>query len=295
MYKFSKLGVSFNYNAGQTLAENRDRYLNELHRAVSNMDLNNADQVSIMKDLIKPKSMQTLFMANDEQFEKQMAWGDKWRVLSRDKDDLQNAQDLITVEMEWKQTVKDFKVQLMPLLTDVLNALKPVIPVIKEKITQMGEWIDKNGDKIAKYVEDGINWLINDFPEMVKDILTILKAIGAALLPIVEWVGGKLGNTWKGIKEVGGAVWANLVGKEDANKRYGETQDKLVNGEYGYVSDIYNWLDNVVFPREKLQPSQNITNNNGNTYTFKAGTHTFDKDTTLGGGQPYHYASSVKG
>ena len=237
-----------------------------------------------MKELIKPKSMQTLFMANDEQFEKQMAWGDKWRVLSKDANDLQSAQDLLTVEMEWKQTVTDFKLQLMPILSEVLNALKPLIPVIREKITLMGDWVDKNADNIAKWVEDGVDWLIHDFPESLKDILDLLKIIATALAPIVEWVVKKLGGTWKGIKEVGGALWAKITGDPDADRKIGEVSDKLTNGDYGYMSGLYNWLDKTVFPTERLQPSQNITNN-APTILIKGDSY-FPKDTKINPNNP---------
>lgn len=289
MYKFTKLGIGFQYkrNASispeQELAQNRDAYLRALHTAVSNINLNDADQMSIMKELIKPKSMQTLFMANDEQFEKQMAWGDKWRVLSRDANDLQNAQDLITVEMEWKQVVKDFKVQLMPILTEMLNALKPLIPVIKEKITLMGDWVDKNADNIARWVKEGVDWLMHDFPNALRDLWDLLKAIVGALTPIVEWVVNRLGGTFKGLWDVAKVGWKNLTGSEDADE---ETQ-KMIKEYFtvgstkgGYYGDFLRWMAGVP---NNARPTENITNNNGNSYTFKAGTYTFDKDTTFGG------------
>ena len=281
MYKFSKLGIGFNYNAGESLSQNRDRYLQALHSAVSNMNLNNADQVSIMKDLIKPASMQALFMANDEQFQKQMAWGDKWRVLSRDTGDLQDAQNLITVQTEWKQTLTDFKVQLMPVLSDILNALRPLIPVIKEKITLMGDWVDENADKIAEYVEKGVNWLINDFPQFLSDMYNLLKAIVGALSPIVEWVIEKLGGSFKAMYDTFRLGWKGLRGDEDAGELAEQLGTKyLTEGSTagGYFGDFLRWGYRMA-GGTPLKPSS-ITNNNGNTYNIKAGT-TFTKDVSL--------------
>lgn len=306
MYKFTKLGIGFQYKRDssispeQELAQNRDAYLRALHTAVSNINLNDANKMSIMKELIRPASMQTLFMANDEQFEKQLAWGDKWRVLSRDSNDLQNAQDLITVEMEWKQVITDFKLQLMPILTEVLNALKPLIPVIKEKITLMGDWVDKNADNIAKWVKEGVDWLIHDFPKALQDLWNLLNAIIGALTPIVEWVVNRLGGTFKGLWDVAKVGWKNLVSSEDADEETQRvikeyfTAGSTKGGAYG---DFLRWAAGV--PSSTSQSQQTI-NNMGNSYTFKAGTHTFDKDTTFNNKNPMgamlaHMSTSVKG
>lgn len=298
MEKFARLGIGFQYSAGQSLSENRDRYLNDLHRAVSKMDLNNAEQVSIMKELIKPQSMQTLFMANDEQFAKQMAWGDKWRVLSRDSSDLQNAQDLITVQMEWKQTLTEFKIQLMPLLTKVLQALEPLIPVIRDKITLMGDWIDKNADKIAGWVEDAVDWLLHDFKDTMKEVWTTLKAIAGALGPIVEWVVNRLGGTFKSMWDTGKMMWADLTGDPDRDKKWAEFDKKyLSEGSTagGYFGDYLRWVAGV--PTTSGNTS-NITNNSP-TYVIKGDSY-FPKDVKLNANGPTgamlaHYASSVKG
>ena len=303
MYKFTKLGIGFQYKRDssitpeQELAQNRDNYLRALHTAVSNINLNDANKMGIMKDLIKQQSMQTLFMANDEQFEKQMAWGDKWRVLSKNETDLQNSQDLITVELEWKQTIKDFKLQLMPILTEVMKALQPLIPDIKSWITKMGDWIDEHADDIARWVKEGVDWLLHDFPEALKDIFDLLKIIAGMLSPIAEWVIKKLGGTWKGIKDVGGALWAKLVGDPDADKKLGEVTDKMTNGDYGYMSGLYNWLDKTVFPTERLPASNNITNN-APTILIKGDSY-FPKDTKIDPNAPTgamiaHYARSNK-
>lgn len=296
-YKFSKLGIAFNYKKGQSLAENRDRYLQELQKAVSRIDLNDADKMSVMRDLIKQSSMQALFMSNAEQFNKQMEWGDKLRVLSKDENDLQNAQDLITTQVEWKQTLADFKIQLMPLLRDVLNALKPLIPIIRDKITLMGDWVDKHGKDIAKYVEDGVNWLINDFPQTLSDIWNLLKAIVGALTPIVEWVVNKLGGNLQAVWDVAKVGWKNLVGSEDAD----EQTQKFIKEYFtagstkgGYYGDFLRWVAGV----PKVATTSNVINNNGNSYVLKAGTHTFPKDLVLGdnwSGNPAHYATSVRG
>ena len=300
MYKFTKLGIGFQYKRDssispeQELAQNRDAYLRALHQAVSHIDLNDADKMGIMKELIKPTSMQTLFMANDEQFEKQMAWGDKWRVLSRDSNDLQNAQDLITVEMEWKQTVKKFSIELMPILSKILKALEPLIPKIERWISKMGEWVDKNADNIAKWVENGVNWLIHDLPPILSDISKLL----AEIISFVGWIVNKLGGTTEGIWEGGKAIWSQMTGDPDADKKWAEFSNKLTSGGYGYMSGLYNWLDKTVFPTERLQPSQNITNN-APTILIKGDSY-FPKDTKINPNNPMgatlaHMSTSVKG
>lgn len=296
MEKFARLGIGFQYNAGQSLSENRDRYLNDLHNAVSKIDLNNAEQISIMKDLIKPASMQTLFMSNDEQFQKQMAWGERWRVLSKNENDLQSAQDLLTVEMEWKQTVKKFSIELMPLLSKVLVALEPLIPVIERWIAKMGDWVDRNADNIAKWVEQGVNWLINDFPKILADLGTLLSTLAT----FVGWIVDNLGGTSKGLWEGGKAIWAQLMGSPDADKKWSDFSSNLQSGKYGAMSDLYNWFDTKVFPtgETRLPPSNNVTNNSP-TYVIKGDSY-FPKDVTLGANGPTgamlaHYASGTKG
>lgn len=303
MYKFTKLGVNFQYkrdasiDPAQELAQNRDRYLQALHSAVSQIDLNRADQVSIMKDLIKPSSMQTLFMANDEQFKKQMDWAENLRVLSKDEKDLQNAQDLITVEMEWKQTVKEFKTQLMPILTEVLVALKPLIPDIKSWISRMGEWVDKNADNLGDYVKQGVEWLTHDFWNFLTDFYDLMKAIVGALEPIVEWVVNRLGGTFKSAWDMGKVMLSDLKGSPDADKQWQEFSSKyLSEGSTagGYFGDYLRWVAGV--PTGSSKSSTVI--NNGNTYTIKGGT-TFTKDTTLGsegvtGAMLAHFAKANK-
>ena len=297
MYKFSKLGIGFQYNANQSLSQNRDRYLQELHNAVSKINLNNADQISIMKDLIRPASMQTLFMANDEQFRKQMAWGDKWRVLSKDENDLQSAQDLVTVETEWKQTLTDFKLQLMPILTEVLNALKPVIPVIREKITQMGEWVDKHAEDLAKWVENGVNWLIKDLPDWLSKIWDGIKAFLGALQPVVEWFAkrGSLSAVWDTAK----AMWADIARKPDADEKWQKLYDRYLKEgatEGGYFGDYLRMIHKIP-AMTSTSSKTNITNNAPNVII--KGDSYFPKDTRIDTNHPTgamlaRFATSVK-
>jgi len=282
-YRFAKLGMSFNYDFSKSLSANRNDYLLELRRAVSRIDMNNADQMSIMKELIKPQSMQTLFMSNEEQFQKQMAWATKYSVLSRNESDLSAAQKMITVQLEWQQLMKDIKLQLMPILSSVLNALQPVIPFIKEKIGLLGDWVDKNADKIAKWVEDAVNWLINDSPEFFNKILEGLKDVVDTLQPIItflSWIVQKLGGSvsfvWDTLKTAGKILSGSDSAYEEGQK-YMEKYLTPGSNSGGWAGDIARWALGVGSEKEE----QTIINNSA-TYTIKAGTYTVEKDIVLG-------------
>lgn len=297
-YRFSKLGLAFDYNRDLSLSENRDVYLNALRSAVSGVNKNDADKMAIVSELIGPQSLQRFFMSNPAQAEKQLAWADKLRVLSRNESDLQSAQDLITVQMEWRQTIKHFEIELMPILSKVMKALEPLIPVIDKQITRLGEWVDRHADDMAKWVQDGVDWLIHQFPEILSDIFTTLKALLGAVTPIVEWVVNRLGGTFKSMWDGAKAIWGDITGAEDKEQRWADFNAKYLSDgstKGGLFGDWLRWVDKWMFmPASK----SSVVNNNGANYTIKGDSY-FPNDVRLGANGPIgaltaHYSTSKR-
>lgn len=285
-YLLNMLGVNWSYNKGLDPAQNRDRYLNALHNAVKNIDPNDEAKMGLLSQLIKQESMRTFFMSNDEQFQKQLAWGDKWRVLSKDENALGNAQKAITVEMEWEQTLKEFRLTALPILTELLVALRPVIDVLRTNVLPKFEkWIEENKDNFADWVTQGIEWLLNDFPQILSDIYTVLSAIAGLLVPIVKWVGEKLWGTgeavWEGLK----AMWYSISGDEAGVDR---SMENLINmaeaGGGGYVGDLLRVLKGGFAPRTPMiteTSTRTITTNHYGANVKIAGGTTFREPTEI--------------
>ena len=161
------------------LAGNRAAYLDALRSAAQNADPNDAKKRAILESLIKPDSLRTLFQAKDADFSTIMDWSEGLRVWSKDRKDLQNAQNIKTVRMEWEQTLEEFRVTLMPIMTEVMQALKPLIPVFRNWIENtLKPWVERNKDNFANWITKGIGFLTKNVPTLIEKLGGIINAIG---------------------------------------------------------------------------------------------------------------------
>lgn len=268
---FARLGVGFTYNKNMDLAGNRAAYLDALRSAAQNADPNDAKQRQILESLIKQSSIRTLFQAKDSDFAKIMDWADNLRVWSKDDANLQNAQNIKTVKMEWEQAIEDFHTQLMPIMTEVMQALKPLIPVFKNWIDNtLKPWVEANKDNFAKWITDGIDFFKKVAPKILEGlgkVWNILKAIGDMIAGLSDsWIfklGGSIRMLWNaGLNGLG------FVSDEEFNKKY-FTPDSTAGG---YLGDYLREISGIPSGTPGINTStQNITNNYGGSVTLTGG------------------------
>lgn len=290
---FARLGLAFTYNKDMDLAGNRAAYLDALRYAAQNADPNDAAKRQILEGLIKQSSIRTLFQAKDSDFSTIMDWADNLRVWSKDSTNLQNAQNIKTVKMEWQQAIEDFHTTLMPIMTEVMQALKPLIPIIHGWIENtLKPWVDQNKDKFAQWVTDGIDFIKKSVPEFLRamnGIWGVIKGIGEVVAKIAE---SKLGKSirflWDSFKM--GVGWMDEKDYQDKYYTPGST-------EGGYLAD---WARDIAHvpsgSTATTTPTQNITNNYGGELTLTGGVYKPQTINTnnLGAGTA-QYATPVMG
>lgn len=288
MMKYADVNFDFSYDYNKDLAANRAAYIDALRRSVQGYYNNPNEAIqSQLKDLVKQESFLRAFAADDAGWQKLLAWGDKWRAWTVDEDTLDEAQRLKTVTMEWEQIWAQIETALIPILSDLLEALEPLKEPIMDLVAQLKVWVGNNKDNIAKNVESAVKWLVNEFPKKLEALVEVLGLIGKVVSDIYDWMSNKgvVGKTWDAIKglyegaklEVVGITEA-LLGGDGSQTAYekGLWQNKLMSGEYGYLSSLHGYSP----------VTNNTTNNNGSTYVLKAGDHHLEKDVILNGGAP---------
>lgn len=293
---FARLGLSFQYNKNMDLAGNRAAYLDALRSAAQNADPNDAKKRAILESLIKPDSLRTLFQAKDADFSTIMDWSEGLRVWSKDRKDLQNAQNIKTVRMEWEQTLEEFRVTLMPIMTEVMQALKPLIPVFRNWIENtLKPWVERNKDNFANWITKGIEFLTKNVPALIEKLGGIINAIGG--------VRGVL----KGIGDVVAALAESKLGKSvrmiwDSFKfGIGAMSEQAYHDKYftegstegGYAGDFARKLAGV---KSGSTTNQNVTNNYGGNVTLTGGYYEPQTVNTNNlGANPAQFATPVMG
>ena len=266
-------GINWSYNGGLTTAQNRDAFLMALRDAfVRNMY--DEKKMSYLKKYVGQESLYSAFMAPEESFRKQMQWADNMRVLSREPERLQDVQDLRVEKLEWGQFWQKLDLQLTKPLADLYKALEPLQEPLEDLVKRFGVWVGKNSDKIAGWVEDAAKWVAEELPNKLKEVYDALKAIADAMLPIVQWIGGKLLGTMSWFSD----AWDVLFKKggmtsEDFIKKYGGDSDKG-----GYAGVLFRGIESLMklAATPVSQLSSNTTNNYGSPVTVKAGTYPND-------------------
>lgn len=293
---FARLGLGFQYNKDMDLAGNRAAYLDALRSAAQNADPNDAKKRAILESLIKPESLRTLFQAKDADFSTIMNWSEGLRVWSKDPKDLQDAQNLKTVKMEWQQAIEDFKKTIMPILAEVLQALKPLIPIFKNWIeSTLKPWVDKNKDNFAKWVTQGVGFLEKDVPQFIDKLRSIanslggikgfLKSIGDMLSALGE---SKLGKSFRALWDATKFAFGFMNEKDFHDKYFTEGST-----EGGYVGDFARKLAGV---KSGSTTNQNVTNNYGGNVTLTGGYYEPQTVNTNNlGTNPAQFATPVMG
>lgn len=292
---FARLGLSFQYNKNMDLAGNRAAYLDALRSAAQNADPNDAKKRAILESLIKPDSLRTLFQAKDADFSTIMDWSEGLRVWSKDPNDLQNAQKIQTVRMEWQQTLEDFKVQIMPILATVLESLKPVIPIISRQIAKIGKWVDENKDKFGKWIQEGVTFFKDKAPVVVDklgDIFNALGNIGGVLSSIGNMLSAlgksKLGKSFGALWDATKFAFGFMTEKDFHDKYFTEGST-----EGGYVGDFARKLAGI---KSGSTTNQNVTNNYGGNLTLTGGYYEPQTVNTNNlGANPAQFATPVMG
>ena len=173
----SYIGFNYSYNPNLDPAANRAAYIDAMRKSVQQY-YNNTDQniQTHLKDLVKQESFLRAFAADDEGWQKMLAWGDKWRVWSKDEKTLKDAQKMETVKREWEQLKEELHVKLIPIVTRVLEMLEP-------KMKQFYDWLDQHGEE---YVENIEKWLTENGPTIIK----ALENVGDAIMSLIRWLAG---------------------------------------------------------------------------------------------------------
>lgn len=293
---FARLGLSFQYNRNMDLAGNRAAYLDALRSAAQNADPNDAKKRAILESLIKPDSLRTLFQAKDADFSTIMDWSEGLRVWSKDRKDLQNAQNIKTVRMEWEQAIEEFKTTLMPIMTEVMQALKPLIPVFRNWIENtLKPWVERNKDNFANWITKGIEFLTKNVPALIEKLGGIANAIGGVrgVLKgigdvVASWAESKLGKSvrmiWDSFKFGIGAM---------SEQAYHDKYFTEGSTEGGYVGDFARKLAGV---KSGGASTQNVTNNYGGDVTLTGGYYEPQTVRTSNlGANPAQFATPVMG
>lgn len=257
----------------ENMVLNRNAYLEALRQAfVKNMD--DPDRMSMLKKYVGQDSLYSAFMAPNESFYAQMDWAEKHRVLSKEPEGLQKAQDLRVEMLEWGQFKKLLDTRLMPVLSDLLKALEPLQEPLLKMVDDLGKWIGKNSENIAKWVEDAAKWVANELPGKVKKVIDCLVAIGDALLPIVKFVGDKLLGTVSWFSDAWDVLFKkDGITSEEFVKKYGG--DSKAGGIAGMLFRGMEQLVNLAATPASQVFGGSTTNNinQGDTVVVEAGWH----------------------
>lgn len=293
---FARLGLGFQYNKDMDLAGNRAAYLDALRSAAQNADPNDAKKRAILESLIKPESLRTLFQAKDADFSTIMNWSEGLRVWSKDPNDLADAQKLQTVKMEWQQAIEDFKKTIMPILSEVLQALKPLIPIFRNWIENtLKPWVDKNKDKFAKWITDGVDFLTKKVPQLIDKLSGIINSLGG-LKGVLKSIGdmlsaigeSKLGKSFRALWDATKYTFGYMTEKDFHDKYFTEGST-----EGGYVGDFARKLAGV---KSGGASTQNVTNNYGGDVTLTGGYYEPQTVRTSNlGTNPAQFATPVMG
>lgn len=177
MERNANIGFDFVYNPNADLATNRAAYIDAMRRSVQRYYANPNDEIlPYLKDLVKQESFLRAFAADDEGWQQQLAWGDKWRVWSRDEKTLKDAQKMQTVKIEWEQLKNELYTKLIPVVTRVLEMLEP-------KMKQVFDWLEQNGEA---YIEKIANWLETNGPTIISAIEKVFDGI----MSLIRWIAG---------------------------------------------------------------------------------------------------------
>lgn len=269
MTRNARVGFSWNYDRRLTEAQNRAAYIDALRQSAQYVygvqDPKEAKELTgIFSQIVKQKSLRAAMAGSDEQWQNLLAWSDKWRVYTKDEKNLQNAADLMGVQLEFRQTMRGLQMEIMPLLRDVLKALAPHV----KKLT---DWLATNGEKLAKEITKWIN--DGKLNELLTDVGNVVKAIwgvAAMLAPIVNWVmkkiGGTVGYGWDLLKVMN--PWDPMTSEEFA-KKYD------VAGKGGLAGDAWRWLRKLDKWTDRPINSKGNTavSGGGNTVVVQAGEH----------------------
>ena len=177
MERNANIGFDFTYDPNADLATNRAAYIDAMRRSVQRYYANPNDEIlPYLKDLVKQESFLRAFAADDECLQQQLAWGDKWRVWSKDEKTLKDAQKMQTVKIEWEQLKNELYTRLIPIVTRVLEMLEP-------KMKQVFDWLEQNGEA---YIEKIANWLETNGPTIISAIEKVFDGI----MSLIRWIAG---------------------------------------------------------------------------------------------------------
>ena len=177
MERNANIGFDFTYDPNADLATNRAAYIDAMRRSVQRYYANPNDEIlPYLKDLVKQESFLRAFAADDEGWQQQLAWGDKWRVWSKDEKTLKDAQKMQTVKIEWEQLKNELYTRLIPIVTRVLEMLEP-------KMKQVFDWLEQNGEA---YIEKIANWLETNGPTIISAIEKVFDGI----MSLIRWIAG---------------------------------------------------------------------------------------------------------
>lgn len=266
-------GINWSYNGGLTTAQNRDAFLMALRDAFLR-NMYDEKKMSYLKKYVGQESLYSAFMAPEESFRQQMQWADNMRVLSREPERLQDVQDLRVEKLEWGQFWQKLDLQLTKPLADLYKALEPLQEPLEDLVKRFGVWVGENSGKIAQWVEEAAKWVAKELPNKLKDVYNALKAIADAMLPIVQWIGGKLLGTMSWFSDAWDVLFKkDGITSEEFMAKYGGDSDKG-----GYAGMLFRGIESLmnIASTPVSQLSSNTTNNYGSPVTVKAGTYPND-------------------
>ena len=274
----AKAGIAWAYDFGMTDVQNRDAYLVALRNAFIDANNDPKHKQSLKERLrkyVSEDSYFALFDADEKTFMKSMDWADQWRVLSKHPDKLDATQQLKLTQIEWGQIKKEFEIMLADPLNTILKALEPLKDPLLNMAKRLGDWAEENADNMAKWVEDGVNWIITEGPNILRRIGDVCKAIGdlaVFLAPVVSWAVKNIGGSLDFLGDIGKWI-SGEMSWDDINSKY----EKEGGGIFGWGLRGGNRLGELLTAPTSSQiewaRNYNTTNNYGGNVTVEAGWH----------------------
>lgn len=137
--RMSRYGFTLDYLYGAGLPENRDRTMQKLHQVFQRKDLDAADLQALQTVFNIPSQMVEMFKLSDSAFGDLMQWAESLRVETKNPETLNAAIEYKKAAIEWQQVWKEMKTDLIPVLRDVMAALKPLKQPISDLAKSVGE------------------------------------------------------------------------------------------------------------------------------------------------------------
>lgn len=223
--RMARAGFSMQYLQGAGLPENRDALISKLNQVFNRKDLDAADLAAVKQLFNISDTMYDILKANPDALRKNLQWAEGQRALTADPAYLENSIELNKTLIELKQELTRTFADFMPVVTELLEAVKPLLAPLKElgsAITRLLvalmpiiKWIvDKVGGGIGG-LADSIKLLtggmtLDEFDEKYSNDEGFMGSVWRGGKKAGEWLGDKLYSWGKKIKQ-NEAAWDEKV------------------------------------------------------------------------------------